>query len=116
MKKLSLVSILFASAIAYNVNAAMQSAHVMTPMQQELSTAMGSMHKGMTKSMSTQDADIAFAQGMLAHHQGAIDMAKIELKYGKDPEMRELAKNIITAQEKEISQMNTWLAAHPEKK
>lgn len=116
MKNLSLISTLVFSVMAYSVNAAEQpAAHTMALMQQDYSSAMNTMHAGMEKSMSTQNADVAFAQGMLAHHKGAVDMAKIELKYGKDPEMRELAKNIITAQKKEITQMNTWLAEHPDK-
>jgi uncharacterized protein (DUF305 family) len=50
---------------------------------------------------------------MMAHHQGAIDMAKVELEYGKDPTLRALAEAIIEAQEKEIEEMQAWLAAHP---
>ena len=46
---------------------------------------------------------------MIAHHQGAIDMAKIELKYGKDPELKALARNIIKAQQPEIKFMQQWL-------
>ena len=63
----------------------------------------------------TGDADHDFAMMMIPHHQGAIDMAKVELKYGKDPEMRALAKKIMKAQKPEIDQMNKWLAIHPAK-
>ena len=46
---------------------------------------------------------------MLPHHQAAIDMAKTELLYGKDTEMRRLAQEIITDQQLEIELMQRWL-------
>lgn len=62
----------------------------------------------------TADADRNFVTGMIPHHQGAIDMAKAELAYGKDAELKKLARDIVAAQEKEIAMMKEWLAAHPE--
>ena len=67
------------------------------------------MHGGMAIEF-TGNADVDFVRGMIAHHQGAIDMAKVELEYGKDPELRKLAEDIITAQEGEITMMEDWLA------
>jgi len=59
------------------------------------------------------NADKDFVTMMIPHHQGAIDMAKVELKFGKDTTLRAMAEKIIEAQEKEISEMNKWRAAHP---
>jgi uncharacterized protein (DUF305 family) len=68
--------------------------------------SMAAMHEGMLH----PDPDVAFACGMIAHHQGAIDMAEVQLEYGEDAWLRELAQEIITAQEAEIAEMTEWLA------
>ena len=72
-------------------------------------TIMDAMHQGMSAGVQAKNADVAFAQGMIAHHQGAIDMAKIELQYGKDAQMRALATQIMAAQQGEIAYMQNWL-------
>lgn len=69
------------------------------------------MHRDMAIEYSGK-ADVDFARGMIPHHQGAIDMAKVELEFGTDPELRKLAEEIIAAQEKEIAQLKAWLAKH----
>ncbi|RWX77111.1 DUF305 domain-containing protein [Neorhizobium lilium] len=69
------------------------------------------MHKSMMIQYSG-DPDVDFVRSMIPHHQGAIDMAKIELAHGKDPELRKLAEDIVKAQEAEIADMQAWLKAH----
>ncbi|WP_296244157.1 MULTISPECIES: DUF305 domain-containing protein [unclassified Psychrobacter] len=86
----------------------------MTDMLRDYTKSMTSMHNEMMVGMGYNDPDTAFAKGMLGHHRGAIDMAKIELKYGTDETMRKLAQDIIDSQQIEIDIMNKWLASHPD--
>ena len=57
----------------------------------------------------TGNADVDFSRSMIKHHEGAIAMARIELKHGKDAEIRAMAEKIIKDQEKEIADFNAWL-------
>ena len=66
------------------------------------------MHRDMAIDF-TGDPDVDFVRGMIPHHQGAIDMAKVVLAFGKDPEVKKLAEEIVRAQEAEIAQMRAIL-------
>ena len=124
MKKLMTFITLSAIAISNYAQANEQphQAHMNMPMptgsamQQELMQGMDQMNQDMMAAAQYKDPDVAFAAGMLPHHIGAVKMAEVELKYGKDPEMRKLAEDIINAQQAEIEQMQKWLKAHNKKK
>jgi hypothetical protein len=75
----------------------------------EYQAAMDTMHAPMMEGFQDPNPDVAFVRSMIPHHQGAIDMARIQLKYGTDPEYRALAQHIINEQEQEILQMERWL-------
>lgn len=74
--------------------------------------AMSKMDMPMMQGIQAADPDVAFVKGMIPHHQGAIDMAKAVLQYGKDAQVKAWAEQIIAAQEKEIAEMQEWLKAH----
>ena len=68
-------------------------------------------HQKMTGDMQvkpTGDSDRDFAAMMIPHHQGAIDMARVQLQHGKDPELRRMAQKIIDDQEREIAEFRAW--------
>ena len=78
----------------------------------ELIASMDKMHMAMGGVKRSGDSDVDFVRLMLPHHQAAIDMAKTQLLYGKDPQMQRLAQEIITDQQLEIELMQRWLKQH----
>ena len=93
------------------------SKHHKTSTESPSNAAFAGSMDTMMRAMSiapTGNPDRDFVRMMLPHHQGAIDMAKVELQYGKDPMLRKLAEDIIKAQQPEIAEMNGWLAGRPQ--
>ena len=82
------------------------------PAWAELQQSMQSMHEAMSSLEPAGIDDVDFVRLMLPHHQAAIDMARVELSHGQDPQMRRLAEEIITDQNSEIELMQLWLKQH----
>ena len=84
------------------------------PFARLMETAMTGMDTGMRQAPMTGDPDHDFAAMMIPHHQGAIDMAKAELLYGKNPVLRRLAQEIVVTQNSEITVMRRELQKQAE--
>ena len=80
-----------------------------TPADTALLETMSTMHGAMHAAELTGKPDVDFARLMIPHHQGAIDMAKVELLYGTDARLRRLAQEIIVTQASEIQVMQRIL-------
>ena len=109
------IHLLFAAAVALTIlgigflRAGVQPETVADPDWSELIASMHKMHMAMEAVKRSGDSDVDFVRLMLPHHQAAIDMAKTQLLYGRDPQMRRLAQEIITDQQLEIELMQGWL-------
>jgi uncharacterized protein (DUF305 family) len=79
------------------------------PVDAALAETMTTMHRGMHDAKLTGKPDIDFARLMIPHHQGAVDMAKVELLFGTDARLRRLAQEIIVTQSSEIQVMQRIL-------
>ena len=105
-----LVTVVASSVVVSTMIQAQSSAD---PDWSELMASMDKMRMAMGAIKPSGNNDVDFVRLMLPHHQAAIDMAKTQLLYGKDPQMRGLAQKIITAQQSEIELMQRWLKQQP---
>jgi uncharacterized protein (DUF305 family) len=76
----------------------------------DMKSMMKENNEKMSSMAMTGNPDVDFAQMMRIHHQGAIDMAQGQLRDGKDPQLLKMAKEIISAQKKEIAVLDAFLA------
>lgn len=77
--------------------------------------AMMKMHGPMMAAHMIKDSDVAFICGMIAHHQGAIDMADVVLKTGDNAEAKRMAEKTKKEQGQEIAEMKEWLSKNAKK-
>ncbi len=103
---------LAAAAVAMLLTATAVAQQPASPADRAMMSGMETMNQAMKAAPMTGDADHDFVAMMIPHHQGAIEMARVELQSGKDPAMRRLARGIVAAQEKEIEEMKGWQARH----
>ena len=82
------------------------------PAMKDYHAAMQKMHQDMMAKPMSGNPDRDFVMMMLPHHQGAINMAKAQMQHGKDAELKKMSEKMISAQEKEIAELNKWLAEH----
>jgi uncharacterized protein (DUF305 family) len=107
-----LISFVIALALLSPMTVGVSSAQDSTPYQKEIMDAHKKMMDGMMSMKPSGNVDMDFAMTMIPHHQGAVDMAEIELKYGKDPTLKKMARQIIAAQKKEIKEFEKWQSKH----
>jgi uncharacterized protein (DUF305 family) len=87
--------------------------HPLAPADQAMMAGMATMDRDMAAVPMTGNADQDFVAMMIPHHEGAVAMAEVELRYGHDPYLRRLAETIIQSQAKQIAGMKDWQKAHP---
>jgi uncharacterized protein (DUF305 family) len=107
--KLSTNLLLSFLACSFAASAMVQAGTDPDPDWSKLIASMDKMHMAMGTIEKSGNGDVDFVRLMLPHHQAAVDMARTQLLYGKNPQMRELAQKIITDQQSEIALMQRWL-------
>ena len=110
--KIKLIALTFLFAAAAFGDMQMQMDPNEAKFMQDMNVKMKQMDEGMAAPMSG-NVDRDFVIMMIPHHKGAVDMAQGELSYGKDPEMRKLAQDIVDNQNAQIALMKNWLKKHP---
>lgn len=89
---------------------AMKGDHAMKAMD-EYKAAMKTMDDAMMAAQGSTPDEV-FARKMIAHHQGAIDMAQIQLKHGSDADAKRIAQKTIDENTKSKAELQDWLKAH----
>lgn len=112
MKKANLIrsGVVFSATIFFCASAVKGYAQTETPFARQMMAEMMRMDKAMYNAPMNGNPDHDFAVMMIPHHQGAIEMAKLELLYGTNKVLRRLAQEIIVTQEQEIVVMQQQLA------
>lgn len=114
MKRLWLFALLFLLPAGTIPNAHAGNGSSPDPNWAALENSMKTMHQAMSRVGPSGNDDLDFVNLMLPHHEAAIEMAKAQLQYGSDPQMRRLAQEIITDQQSEIELMHLWQKEHGE--
>jgi uncharacterized protein (DUF305 family) len=109
-----------ATAQMMDSNAMQKMMQMMTPAANDPASTKDfkQAHMNMMHNMHMQfsgNADADFAQSMVKHHEGGIEMAKIQLKHGKDPEMRKMAEKMIKEQGDDNKKLQAWLQKNQKK-
>lgn len=84
----------------------------MKPGNMDMKGMMKDMSEKMSSMKMSGNPDVDFAMMMRIHHEGAIQMAEVELRDGKEASMKKMAKDIISAQKKEIAQIDKFISTH----
>ena len=102
----AVAALLVGGAIGWAIGANTGGDHMMDGESMAMTDGVSETHHGMM-AMDQQE----FLARMIAHHQLAVGMAEAELKTGTNPKVKALAQRVITAQKREIAQMDSWYQA-----